>query len=81
MTSLKKCTRPIPGACIVADSMPKIKKQVKRLQSKGYPVNNILDIIQNYDTFKKNSGLISESFRKCSGAVGDTDKILRVCRK
>ena len=28
-------------------SLPKINKQLKRLQSKGYPVNNILDIIQN----------------------------------
>ena len=28
-------------------SMPKISKQVKRLKDKGYPVNNILDIIGN----------------------------------
>jgi len=28
-------------------SMPKVNKQLKRLQSKGYPVNNILDIVQN----------------------------------
>jgi len=28
-------------------SMPKINKQVKRLQKKGYPVKGILDIIQN----------------------------------
>ncbi len=30
-------------------SMPKTSKQVKRLQSKGYPVKNILDIIGNDD--------------------------------
>lgn len=28
-------------------SMPKVQKQVKRLQEKGYPVKNILDIIGN----------------------------------
>lgn len=30
-------------------SMPKTSKQVKRLKDKGYPVNNILDIIGNDD--------------------------------
>ena len=30
-------------------SMPKISKQIKRLQNKGYPVKSILDIIQNDD--------------------------------
>ena len=30
-------------------SMPKIQKDIKRLQDKGYPVKNILDIIQNDD--------------------------------
>jgi len=30
-------------------SMPKTAKQIKRLQSKGYPVKNILDIIANDD--------------------------------
>ena len=28
-------------------SMPKIRKQIKRLQTNGYPINSILDIIQN----------------------------------
>lgn len=28
-------------------SMPKVNKNIKRLQDKGYPVKNILDIIQN----------------------------------
>jgi len=28
-------------------SMPKISPQIKRLQAKGYPVKNVLDIIQN----------------------------------
>lgn len=30
-------------------SMPKINKHIKRLQDKGYPVNSVLDIIQNDD--------------------------------
>ncbi len=30
-------------------SMPKIQKDIKRLQDKGYPVKNVLDIIQNDD--------------------------------
>ncbi|MBQ9844876.1 MAG: glucosyltransferase [Oscillospiraceae bacterium] len=28
-------------------SMPQISKQIKRLQQKGYPIKNVLDIIQN----------------------------------
>lgn len=28
-------------------SMPKIRKQIKKLQEKGYPVKGILDIVQN----------------------------------
>ena len=30
-------------------SMPKINRQVRRLQERGYPIRNILDIIQNDD--------------------------------
>ena len=30
-------------------SMPKINKQIKRLQAKGYPVRSVLDLIQNDD--------------------------------
>lgn len=30
-------------------SMPKVNRDIKRLQDKGYPVRNILDIIQNDD--------------------------------
>ena len=28
-------------------AMPKIQKDLKRLQDKGYPIHNVLDIIQN----------------------------------
>lgn len=30
-------------------SMPRLKKQIKRLQDKGYPVKSVLDILQNDD--------------------------------
>lgn len=46
-------------------SIPKTTKQIKRLQSKGYPVNNILDIIGNDD----NTNTIvytSPEFQPCS---------------
>lgn len=45
--------------------------------------NSVLDAtlqIFNDNTFKRNAEKISESFRKCSGAKGAADKILRVCR-
>ena len=35
--------------CGMIFSMGKIKKDIKRLQDKGYPVNSVLDIIQNDD--------------------------------
>lgn len=51
-------------------SMPKITKQIKRLQNKGYPIKNILDIIQNDD----NTHTIvytSPEFQPCSETFSD----------
>lgn len=51
-------------------SMPKITKQIRRLQNKGYPVKNILDIIQNDD----NTHTIvytSPEFQPCSETFSD----------
>ncbi len=51
-------------------SMPKITKQIKRLQSKGYPVKNIFDIIGNDD----NTHTIvytSPEFQPCSETFSD----------
>ena len=46
-------------------SMPKINKNIKRLQDKGYPIKNILDIIQNDD---KTDTIVytSPEFQPCS---------------
>lgn len=51
-------------------SMPKITKQIKRLQDKGYPVKSVLDIIQNDD----NTHTIvytSPEFQPCSDTFSD----------
>ncbi len=51
-------------------SVPKTSKQVKRLKDKGYPVNNILDIIGNDD----NTHTIvytSPQFQPCSDTFSD----------
>jgi len=51
-------------------AMPKTTKQIKRLQSKGYPVKNILDIIGNDD----NTHTIvytSPQFQPCSETFSD----------
>lgn len=51
-------------------SIPKISKQVKRLKDKGYPVNNILDIIGN----NANTHTIvytSPEFQPCSETFSD----------
>ena len=51
-------------------AMPKTSKQVKRLKDKGYPVNNILDIIGNDD----NTHTIvytSPEFQPCSETFSD----------
>ena len=51
-------------------SMPKITKQIKRLQNKGYPVKSILDIIQNDD----NTHTIvytSPEFQPCAETFSD----------
>ena len=51
-------------------SMPKITKQIKRLQGKGYPVKNILDIIQNDDN-THTVVYTSPQFQPCSETFSD----------
>ena len=51
-------------------SMPKVNKQVKRLQDKGYPVKNILDIIQN-DNNTNTIVYTSPEFQPCSETFSD----------
>ena len=51
-------------------AMPEVSKQIKRLQKKGYPIKNILDIIQNDD----NTHTIvytSPEFQPCSETFSD----------
>lgn len=51
-------------------SMPKIQKDIKRLQDKGYPVKNILDIIRNDD---KTDTIVytSPQFQPCADTFSD----------
>ena len=51
-------------------SMPRITKQIKRLQDKGYPVKNILDIIQNDDS-THTIVYTSPEFQPCSETFSD----------
>lgn len=51
-------------------SMPKISRQIKRLQAKGYPVNNILDILQN-DNDTDTIVYTSPEFQPCSETFSD----------
>ena len=51
-------------------SMPKITKQIKRLQAKGYPVKNVLDIIQN-DENTHTIVYTSPEFQPCAESFSD----------
>lgn len=51
-------------------SMPKINRDLKRLQDKGYPVRNILDIIQN-DDHTHTIVYTSPEFQPCSDTFSD----------
>jgi len=51
-------------------SMPKINKNVKRLRDKGYPINNVLDIIQN-DENTHTIVYTSPEFQPCSETFSD----------
>lgn len=51
-------------------AMPKISKELKRLQEKGYPVNNILDIIAN-DQQTDTVVYTSPEFQPCSESFTD----------
>lgn len=51
-------------------SMPKINKQLKKLQEKGYPVKSILDIIQN-DNETNTIVYTSKEFQPCADTFSD----------
>lgn len=51
-------------------SMPKISKDLKRLQDKGYPITNILDIIQN-DNNTNTIVYTSKEFQPCADTFSD----------
>jgi MGT family glycosyltransferase len=51
-------------------SMPKINKSLKRLQDKGYPINNILDILQN-DNNTDTIVYTSPEFQPCAETFSD----------
>lgn len=54
----------------MAFSMPKINKNIKRLQDKGYPVKSVLDILQN-DENTHTIVYTSPEFQPCSGTFSD----------
>lgn len=51
-------------------SMPKVGKQIKRLQAKGYPVKNVLDILQNDDN-THTVVYTSPQFQPCAETFSD----------
>ena len=51
-------------------SMPKINKDIKRLQDKGYPIKSILDIIQN-DEYTDTIVYTSPQFQPCAETFSD----------
>ena len=51
-------------------SMPKINRDIKRLQDKGYPINNVLDILQN-DNQTNTIVYTSPEFQPCSETFSD----------
>lgn len=51
-------------------SMPKVNKNIKRLQDKGYPVKNVLDIIQNDDN-THTVVYTSPEFQPCADTFSD----------
>ena len=51
-------------------SMPKISKQIKRLQNKGYPVKSVLDLIQN-DEDTHTIVYTSPQFQPCADTFSD----------
>ncbi|WP_026491943.1 macrolide family glycosyltransferase [Butyrivibrio sp. XPD2002] len=50
--------------------MPKVNKQIKRLQDKGYPVKGLLDIVQN-DNDTNTIVYTSKYFQPCSETFSD----------
>lgn len=55
---------------IVADSMPKISKDIKRLQSSGFPIKNVLELISNSND-THTIVYTSQEFQPCSETFSD----------
>ncbi|MCR5609464.1 MAG: glucosyltransferase [Lachnospiraceae bacterium] len=56
-------------------SMPKINKQLDRLREKGYPIKNILDIVQN-DNETNTIVYTSKFFQPCADTFSDKYKFI-----
>ena len=68
--SAKIMKQSVGELCKMICSMPKIQKQIRRLQKKGYPVKNILDIVQN-DNDIHTLVYTSSDFQPCSETFSD----------
>ena len=60
----------IGGILKMLCSMPKINKQIRKLQEKGYPVKGILDIVQN-DNETNTIVYTSKEFQPCADTFSD----------
>lgn len=60
----------IGDLCKMLFSMPKISKDMKRLQDKGYPIKSVLDIIQNDDN-THTVVYTSPEFQPCAETFSD----------
>lgn len=59
---MKRSAKEVLGMIV---SMPKVNRQIRRLQEKGYPVNSILDILQN-DNATHTIVYTSPQFQPCA---------------
>ena len=62
----------------VAERVYQLGAGIKLDKSKGASILDAINIIFAEDTYRKNAKIISEGFKRCSGAKGAADKILRV---
>ena len=65
----------------VAERVLELGAGLKTDKANGVSVLNAVNEIFNNNIYKQNAEKIAEGFRKCSGAKGAADKILRVCNE
>ena len=71
----------MPRICGVANRVMQVGAGILLEKTTSAAIYKAVEKVLLDDSYRKSAGVISDGFKKCSGAKGAADKILEVCGK